>query len=556
MAKLPGDGAMAVVTADEPTVSALIKTYAGLSVAAVNGPLQTVVSGPADSVADLLDALGKDGVGTRLLNTSHAFHSALMDPMLEPFGALADGVAHRKGTVPVISTVTGEQVHGDDLARGGYWNRNAREAVRFLPAVRTLLERRFDAAIEIGPDPVLTRLIAKQGLDPRADRLWLPSLSRHTDDWQQILQTLGSLYAAGADINWHAVDAGFTRSRVPLPSYPFERKRYWKDTRTTRGTRPAGPSVFPGTRLSSPALRDTVFQTRFTADSPAFLADHVLFGAVVVPAASHLAMTLSAAVQGRAGSGALLDGVSFPQALTVDDAERDVQLLIEGDDGAAPRAFRVVSAPAGDDGSAGLDDPCHGNAARLAGAGDGSPDTHAPRAAGAAGRAPRRGRFLRRDAGERCRARARLPLHKRGHAPPRRGPGPDAPAGAERPGRSLPAASRTGRLMCPGRGRPGLGHPAGRGARRTGSHPAGRPEVPHGAAHRAPVVPRSRTPGPEPGRRHGRGGPAAVRRRGHRGSGDGGSLAAPRTGRRTAAPGHRRHPAARLGSHGRRAGPR
>ncbi|MFE7539305.1 type I polyketide synthase [Streptomyces platensis] len=347
MAKLPGEGAMAVVTADEPTVSALIKSHAGLSVAAVNGPLQTVVSGPADSVAELLDALGKDGVGARPLNTAHAFHSALMDPMLEPFGALADGVAHRKGTVPVISTVTGEQVHGDDMARGGYWNRNAREAVRFLPAVRTLLERRFDAAIEIGPDPVLTRLVAKQCLDPRADRLWLPSLSRHTDDWQQILQTLGSLYSAGADVNWHAVDAGFTRSRVPLPSYPFERKRYWKDTRATRGTRPAGTSVFPGTRLSSPALRDTVFQTRFTADSPAFLADHVLFGAVVVPAASHLAMTLSAAVQGRAGSGALLDGVSFPQALTVDDAERDVQLLIEGDDGAGPRAFRVVSAPAG-----------------------------------------------------------------------------------------------------------------------------------------------------------------------------------------------------------------
>ncbi|MFE0375644.1 SDR family NAD(P)-dependent oxidoreductase [Streptomyces inhibens] len=348
MSQLPGDGGMAVVLADEPTVSAMLEPFAGrLSVAAVNGPLQTVVSGPVDVLDELLGSLRDKGVGARRLNTSHAFHSALMDPMLEPFGALAAGVAHRQGNVPVISTVTGRQIRGEDMLREDYWRHNARETVRFLPAVHTLLERRFDAVLEIGPEPVLTRLVGKQGLDPREDRRWLPSLSRHTDDWQQVLQTAGSLYAAGADINWQAVDAGFARNRVVLPSYPFQRKRYWRDTRATRGTRPVGTPVFPGTRLSSPALRDTVYQSRFTADSPAFLADHVLFGAVVVPAASHLAMTVSAAVQGREGAGALLEGVSFPQALTVDHAEREIQLIIEGDDGAEPRAFRVVSAPAG-----------------------------------------------------------------------------------------------------------------------------------------------------------------------------------------------------------------
>ncbi|MER7396115.1 SDR family NAD(P)-dependent oxidoreductase [Streptomyces sp. NPDC000151] len=347
MSALPGDGGMAVVMADEPTVSDLLGPYAGrLSVAAVNGPLQTVVSGPADALEELLGALHERGVGARRLNTSHAFHSALMEPMLEPFGALVAGVPHQKGTIPVISTVTGQQIHGADMAEDGYWTRNARDAVRFLPAVRTLLERRFDAALEIGPEPVLTRLVTKQGLDPRTDRRWLPSLSRHTDDWQQVLRTLGSLYEAGADVDWQAVHAGSDGKRVPLPTYPFERKRYWRDTRTARGARPAGTPVFPGTRLSSPALRDTVYRSRFTADSPAFLADHVLFGEVVVPAASHLAMTVAAAVQERPG-GALLEGVSFPQALSLDDAEREIQLIIEGDDASAPRSFRVVSAPAG-----------------------------------------------------------------------------------------------------------------------------------------------------------------------------------------------------------------
>ncbi|MGW3206159.1 SDR family NAD(P)-dependent oxidoreductase [Streptomyces sp. NPDC001135] len=357
MGRLPGQGAMAVVSADEPTVCALLEPYAGrLSVAAVNGPFQTVVSGPADALDDLLAVLRRDGVGIRRLNASHAFHSALMDPMLEPFQALATRAPHRPGGVPFVSTVTGHRLSGEDLARDDYWSRNARDTVRFLPALGTLLEQRFDAALEIGPDRVLTRLVAKQGLDPRTDRLWLPSLTRGTDDWQQILQTLGSLYRAGADIDWQAVDAGFTRGRVPLPTYPFNRTRYWRDTRTgghpaprgsAPGDRAAGTPVFPGTLLTSPALHDTVYRSRFTAESPAFLADHVLFGAVVVPAASHLAMTVSAAVQGRGDAGAVLEGVTFPQALTVDGAEYEVQLIVEGDEALAARPFRVVGAPAG-----------------------------------------------------------------------------------------------------------------------------------------------------------------------------------------------------------------
>ncbi|MET8950234.1 SDR family NAD(P)-dependent oxidoreductase [Streptomyces sp. NPDC004129] len=361
MGQLPDGGGMAVLTTDEATVSGLLAPYAGrLSVAAVNGPLQTAVSGPVDVLDDLLATARDNGVGARRLTTSHAFHSALMDPILGPFSALAAGLTHRPGTVPVISTVTGAPVRGEDMAGADYWRRNAREPVRFLPAVHALLERRFDVALEIGPDAVLSRLVTRQGLDPREDRLWLPSLTRRTDDWQQVLQTLGSLYRAGADIDWQAVHAGTPKPKVLLPTYPFGRKRYWRDTRAVRGERPAGTPVFPGAPLSSPALTGTVYQSRFTADSPAFLADHVLFDEVVVPAASHLAMTLAAAVQGltATGEGAVLEGVSFPQALTPADAARDVQLIIQepegpepapggpGDPDAQPRKFRVVSAPA------------------------------------------------------------------------------------------------------------------------------------------------------------------------------------------------------------------
>ncbi|MFI2764039.1 SDR family NAD(P)-dependent oxidoreductase [Streptomyces echinatus] len=361
MGELPQGGGMAVLATDEATVTDLLAPHAGrLCVAAVNGPLQTAVSGPLDALEDLLAAARDHGIGGRRLETSHAFHSALMDPMLEAFGSRAAGLSPRTGTVPVISTVTGAPLRGEDMA-ADYWRRNVREPVRFLPAVRALLERRFDIALEIGPDAVLTRLVTRQGLDTREDRLWLPSLTRRTDDWQQVLQTLGSLYQAGADIDWQAVHAGTPAARVTLPTYPFDRRRYWRDTRTGRSERPVGTPVFPGTPLSSPALTGTVYQSRFTADAPAFLADHVLFDEVVVPAASHLAMTLAAAVQdlSPAGGGVLLEGVSFPQALTPSGTGRDVQLIIEEPDtpehtpasaGAQPRTFRVVSAPAGTSG--------------------------------------------------------------------------------------------------------------------------------------------------------------------------------------------------------------
>lgn len=253
MGGLPEDGGMAVLLADEATVSRLLAPFADrLSVAAVNGPLQTAVSGPADALDELLARALDSGVGSRRLTTSHAFHSALMDPVLEPLGSLAAGVTHRPGTVPVISTVTGMPVHGEDMAGADYWQRNARQPVRFLPAVRALVERRFDIALEIGPDAVLSRLVTKQGLDPREDRLWLPSLTRHTDDRQQVLRTLGSLYEAGADIDWQAVHAGAPGRKVPLPTYPFGRKRYWRDTRTGRGTRHTGTAAFPGTPCGRP----------------------------------------------------------------------------------------------------------------------------------------------------------------------------------------------------------------------------------------------------------------------------------------------------------------
>ncbi|WP_405681088.1 SDR family NAD(P)-dependent oxidoreductase [Streptomyces sp. NBC_00868] len=348
MQELPDGGGMAAVQADEPTVSAMLAPYAGrLSVAAVNSPTQTVVSGSAEALDALIASLRGSGTGARRLNTSHAFHSASMDPVLEPFGDVVAGIPHRPGRTPVISTVTGRQVTGEEMGRHDYWGRNVRRTVRFLPALRALLERRFDAVVEIGPEPVLARLVRKEGLDPQGDRPWLASLSRHRDDWRQVLESLGSLYTAGADIDWHAVDAGFTRNRVALPTYPFARQRYWRDTRQTGGPPQAREAAFPGERLRSPALRDTVYRNRFTSHSPAFLADHVLFGTVVAPGASHLAMALAAATEGREGAGVLLDGVSFPQALALDAEGREVQLVIEGDDETLPRGFRVVSAPAG-----------------------------------------------------------------------------------------------------------------------------------------------------------------------------------------------------------------
>ena len=226
MGGLPA-GAMLGVQAPESEVAPLLGE--ALSVAAVNGPSACVVSGPAGAVAALAEHLQARGVSHRRLHTSHAFHSAMMDPALDAFAVEVGKVALRAPRIPFISNLTGSWITGAEATDPRYWVRHLRGAVRFGDGVRALLAEPGRLLLEVGPGNALANL-ARRSVPAGERRVILASLPHpHEEqpDMPVALRALGRLWLDGAVIDWQSFAAGERRHRVSLPLYPFERQRYW-----------------------------------------------------------------------------------------------------------------------------------------------------------------------------------------------------------------------------------------------------------------------------------------------------------------------------------------
>jgi len=220
MNDLPSGGAMAAVLAAADVVEPLLVD--GVAIAGINHPEETVISGAADAVDAVLTTL-PEGTESRLLKVSHAFHSERMDRMLDALEITAETVSLTDPTTPWISALTGAEVTSTDPA---FWRRHAREPVRFMDAIRALRERGCDTFIEVGPQPVLLGMGQRTIEDP--ELTWLASLKRGVDAREQMLSALGAYWAHGGEIDWEVID-GPRSGVVPLPSYPFERERFWLD---------------------------------------------------------------------------------------------------------------------------------------------------------------------------------------------------------------------------------------------------------------------------------------------------------------------------------------
>jgi acyl transferase domain-containing protein len=221
-----GLGKMAAVELAEDEVRAALVHFGDrLAVAAVNAPSSTTVAGDPQALEELIGGLQGAGATCRRLRVDYAFHTAQMEPYdAELEAALAD-LRPRPSTLPFVSTVTGVQVEGTDLD-GSYWRRNVRQPVRFADAVGTLEEEGYGLFLEIGPHPVLAASIA-QGFDARGREAAVQaSLRRGRDERETLLEALGSLYALGSPVDWRGVHPDGGRL-VRLPTYPFQRQRYW-----------------------------------------------------------------------------------------------------------------------------------------------------------------------------------------------------------------------------------------------------------------------------------------------------------------------------------------
>ena len=228
MQALPSGGEMVAVFADEELVRTVIASAAGaISIAAINSPMNTVISGDRQAVREVLEKLQALEINFCPLKVSHAFHSHQMEPMLEAFQQIATSVEYSPPQIRMISNLTGKSV-GEELTRPEYWCRHIRESVRFADGMQTLYDCGCEVFVEIGSHPVLTGM-GRQCL-PEGCGTWLPSLRRGQSDWQQMLSTLAELYVRGVDVDWGGFDRDYPRRRLPLPTYPFQRQRYWLES--------------------------------------------------------------------------------------------------------------------------------------------------------------------------------------------------------------------------------------------------------------------------------------------------------------------------------------
>jgi acyl transferase domain-containing protein len=232
MQALPKDGEMVAVLANEQQVSTAIQDYREeVALAAINSPQNMVISGKFSAVAAVSATLQAQGIETKKLPVSHAFHSPLMEPILAEFEQVAEQVTYSLPHLNIVSNVTGELIT-QEITTAQYWCRHLRQPVKFAAGMETLDQLGYEIFVEIGPKPTLLAM-GHQCLAEK-ERTWLPSLHPKHSDWQQILQSLGKLYVSGVNVDWSGFERDYQRRRVMLPTYPFQRQRYWVDAPTNK----------------------------------------------------------------------------------------------------------------------------------------------------------------------------------------------------------------------------------------------------------------------------------------------------------------------------------
>jgi acyl transferase domain-containing protein/NADPH:quinone reductase-like Zn-dependent oxidoreductase/NAD(P)-dependent dehydrogenase (short-subunit alcohol dehydrogenase family)/SAM-dependent methyltransferase len=325
-------GAMAALFAEEERVRVALLPYADdVSIAAINGPKHVVISGAKDAVGALLKDVESQGIMGQTLAVSHAFHSQLIEPMLDAFATTAAKIAYASPRMGLVSNVTGELVKPAEIASAGYWLRHLSEPVRFSSSIATLFAKGYELFVEVGPTPTLSDM-GKRCV-PTGAGTWVPSLRKGRDDWQQILESLGTLYTRGAQVDWVGFDSAYPRRRLSLPTYPFQRKRYWIAEQKARAThdspRHTGRHPLLEQRTSSPLFKDTIFESRFSLRALPFLDEHRVFGMAVLPAAAYLEMVNAAATEALGVGRHTLENIDFREALSLQNEEtRTVQLIL------------------------------------------------------------------------------------------------------------------------------------------------------------------------------------------------------------------------------------
>jgi acyl transferase domain-containing protein len=220
-----GAGAMLSVMLSEEEVLAALPD--GVELAAVNAPKSCVVAGPTDAIHALMEQYERSGVSCRLLRTSHAFHTSMMEPALEAFAEVLSATTLHPPSIAIVSNVSGDWLTNDEATSVQYWVEHLRRTVRFGPGVARLMALPSPLLLEIGPGTTLTQLARQQKVENSLLLTSLPDAASGKDARSHTLMTFGRLWIAGLDVDWTSLRHDAPGRRVPLPTYPFERKSYW-----------------------------------------------------------------------------------------------------------------------------------------------------------------------------------------------------------------------------------------------------------------------------------------------------------------------------------------
>ncbi len=370
MGELPEGGAMVSIRASAEDV---LGTLAGIedrvALAAVNGPASVVISGEQDAVLELAGVWRERGAKTKRLVVSHAFHSHLMEGMLDGFREVAAGVSFSAPRIPIVSNLTGEPVEPELICTAEYWVRHVREAVHFYEGVRWLATQgAVGSFLELGPDGVLSAIVQDclavppepgepgagdpaQAPGDDAPAVAVSALRGGRSEAQALLGALAEVWARGVGVDWTVMFEGLGARRVALPAYAFQRERFWLSERVAGGRR-GGGVIAAGLGVAGHPLlgasvpladgRGRLFTGRLSSDEPAWVADHVVLGACVVPGVAFVELALHAGCQ--VGCESLEELVmESPLVLERDGGSVQLQVAVDEPDETDRRAVKIYS---------------------------------------------------------------------------------------------------------------------------------------------------------------------------------------------------------------------
>ncbi len=326
MGALPAGGVMAAVFAPLERVQPELGDPL-VSIGGLNAPDRIILSGAAAPVQKILDRFEAQGIQTRKLVVSHAFHSPLMEPILDEFERVAATCTFNAPHIPLISNITGHPFAPGEIPNAAYWRKHVRAAVNFSAGMAALHALGIQLFLETGPNPVLLGLGAR--CLPDGAGTWLPSLRQGQNDEMQLYKSLAALYCQGLDIQWAAVETRPVQL-VSLPTYPFQHERYWFKTPATPPTRalPAqADRPLLGNRLRSPLIHAAIFETLIHPHTLGFLWDHQAYATGIFPATGFIEMAFSASEALDPGHRYQLEDLTIQNALLL-PAEGGVTLQV------------------------------------------------------------------------------------------------------------------------------------------------------------------------------------------------------------------------------------